>query len=133
MSQDIFALATRRKLTFATPAGLLTTQDLWDLPLISSKVNVPCLDNIAMTVAKQIKDTGEITSFVTKSTSANTELNLKLDVVKYIIAEKVADQDTANKATETRQRNDRIRELIATKKDGELATKSIEELQKLLD
>lgn len=133
MPQDIFALATRRKLTFATPAGLLATQDLWDLPLISSKVNVPCLDNIAMSLAKQIKDTGDITSFVTKTSKPSATLQLQFDVIKYVIEEKLADQETAAKAADTKARNDRIRELIAGKKDEALASKSVEELMKLLE
>lgn len=51
---DIFVQATRMKLRFSTPAGLMTVEDLWDLPLQKGKVN---LDALAVGISNEMAST----------------------------------------------------------------------------
>lgn len=125
---SIFEKATRQKLRFKTASGMVTTEDLWDMPL-EGRVS---LDNLARALNKEIKEQQE-ESFVKKPSSASTETKLKFDVVKHIIDVKIADQERAQKAAATRKEKQRILELMSRKQDQELEDKSLEELQKMLD
>jgi len=131
-TDDMFAYASKRKLRFDTTKGQISTEDLWDLELTNSRPNQSSLDSIAIALNKQIKDTGEVTSFVTNVTSENKELKTKFAIVLHIIEQKKIAADRIAAANNTRQRNQRIMELIEQKKDGELAQKSVEELTALL-
>lgn len=68
---NIFELATRQKLRFASAKGDLTTEQLWDLPLLISSptrdVKVD-LDTLARSINHELKAQAE-ESFV--STKAN--------------------------------------------------------------
>jgi len=131
-TDDMFAYASKRKLRFDTTKGQISTEDLWDLELTNSRPNQSSLDSIAIALNKQIKDTGEVTSFVTNVTSENKELKTKFAIVLHIIEQKKIAADRIAAANNTRQRNQRIMELIEQKKDGDLAQKSVEELTALL-
>ena len=129
----MFAIAARKKLRFDTTKGQLSAEDLWDLPLISD-AGRPNLDDIAKVLYKTIKD-GEEVSFVTstaKSSTAFAVLKTKFDIVKYIIDIKLEDAGVAKKAKLTKERNQRIMELMAQKDDDVLASKSKEELMAML-
>jgi hypothetical protein len=109
---ELFEQATRRALRFESPKGALTVEDLWNLPL-----------------TRQLKDADE-ESFVQPTVgSKNVELNLKFDVVKHIIAVRVAERDAAAEAEKRRATKQRILELIAEKQDDNLKGKTLEELQ----
>lgn len=129
-----FAVATRKKFRFETSKGQLTVEDLWDLPL-TSDTGRPNLDDIAKGLYKEIKEGDEV-SFVTSSNIVNTAAfnvtKVKFDIVKEIIDVKLAEADVAKKAKATREKNQRILELIAQKDDEALASKSREELLAML-
>lgn len=76
----LFLSASRSKLRFSTNKGELTTEDLWDLSLTS-------LDNIARAVNRDLKASQE-ESFIVKMNSANATLELKLEILKHVIATK---------------------------------------------
>jgi hypothetical protein len=129
-TMDIFEHAARVKLRFATPKGLLSAEDLWDLPLTSDRG--VSLDDLAKEFNRQLKDyTAQ--SFVTLHTTANTIAQLSFDLVKYIIDVKLEERDLARAALERRKSKARIMELIATKQDQELASKSVEELTAMVE
>jgi len=124
---DLFEKATRNKMRFNTSVGLLTTEDLWDLPLVSTnKVN---LDSIAMAINRDLKEC-ETESFVRKSSPLALGLQLKLDVVKYIIDVKL--RETKEKE-ERMARESRRQELLALKDkkrqelDGEKTMEEIDQ------
>ena len=127
--ENIFTQATRQKLRFESVQGLLSTEDLWDLPLQSTRQNVATLDAVAKTLNKQIKDMGE-ESFVTPAASVkDTQTHLKFEIVKAVIAVKI-EENTANKLKADKQAEKaRILEIIGRKKDAELEGASLEELQ----
>lgn len=127
----MFEQATRQKLRFESNKGLLTIEDLWDLPLQTTRSNGVSLDLIAIGLNRQIKDTAQ-TSFVDETTSANTELQLKFDVVKHIIDVKKAENTEAAARRQKAEIKQRISEIIARKQDQALENKTVEELQEEL-
>lgn len=122
-----FERATKKKLRFDTQVGLVTTEDLWDLPLKT-------LDALAKALHKEVK-AGEDVSFIeeTKPTALFTELKLKFDVVKRVIEVRLAAKKKAEKAVATKAKKQRLMELIQEKQDEDLKGKSLEELQALLN
>ncbi len=130
---EMFAFATKKKIRFETSKGLLSVEELWDLPLTSDNGR-PNLDDIAKGIYKAMKE-GEEVSFVKSNAASNAAFNVlktKFDIVKYIIDVKLAEAEAAKKAKEIKARNQRILGLIAQKEDEALASKSKEELLAML-
>jgi hypothetical protein len=121
---SLFEKAAKQKLRFNSNKGLLTTEDLFDLSLTS-------LDNIAKGIYKQLKDEAEV-SFISKKSSASSELELKLDIVKYVIEYKVSLDEANKKRAETNARKQKIEEILLRKKETELENLSVEELTAML-
>jgi 6-pyruvoyl-tetrahydropterin synthase len=121
---SLFEKAAKQKLRFNSNKGLLNTEDLFDLSLTS-------LDNIAKGIYKQLKDEAEV-SFISKKSSASSELELKLDIVKYVIEYKVSLDEANKKRAETNARKQKIEEILLRKKETELENLSVEELTAML-
>ena len=124
----MFENASRLKLRFETSKGNVTTEDLWDLPLISRAVS---LDSIAKSLNKQLKENGE-ESFVVKQNKTNSVLNLKFDIVKYIIKIKLEEKDKKDVAIASKQKKEMLLGLIAEKENEELKSKDLDELKKMV-
>jgi hypothetical protein len=125
----MFEVATREKFRFESTRGTLTVEDLWDVPLTGNKgFN---LDNIARTIYSHIKDSEDI-SFVSKKTTQNNTLTLKLDIVKYIIQKKLEDAEANEHRKAKADKNAVIRGIIQQKEMANLAEKDIDELKALL-
>jgi hypothetical protein len=128
---NVFEKAARVKLRFATNKGLLTAEDLWELPLTSDR-SYANLDDLAKQLNRQLKDSTE-QSFVTPHTAADAVAQLSFDLVKHIIDVKLEERDVARATQDRRKTKARIMELIATKQDEALATKSVEELTAMVE
>lgn len=125
--ENKFIQATRLKLRFSTAVGVLSVEDLWDLPLESkNKVN---LDSIAIALHRELKDTKE-ESFISKS-RANPILEMKLDIVKYIIEVKLQEAEDKAKAKVKSEQRAKIADLIEEKQNESLKALSLEELRVL--
>lgn len=123
--ENKFIQATRLKLRFSTAVGVLPVEDLWDLPLESkNKVN---LDSIAIALHRELKDTKE-ESFISKS-RANPILEMKLDIVKYIIEVKLQEAEDKAKAKVKSEQRAKIADLIEEKQNESLKALSLEELK----
>jgi hypothetical protein len=122
--------ATRLKLRFDSPPGLvpqgqLSVEDLWDLPLTSVKrVN---LDDIAVLLNKELKATDSV-SFVNNTSRANEVTKLKFDIVLDVIRVKKEENEAEQAKRTNAEKKQKILALIDQKRDGELASKSVEEL-----
>lgn len=129
----MFEKASRQKLRFNTSRGLLTVEDLWDLPLTSA-TGKPNLDDIARNLNRQIRDSGVETSFVDPSASGvDAETQLGFEIVKHVIAVRIAERDAASAAAKKRETKAKILQIIASKQDEALQSKSLEELQALAE
>ena len=120
----MFEQAARLKLRFDTAKGLLTAEDLWDLPLTGNGAN---LDKIARTLNKQLKESDE-ESFVVKSTRSYKILQLKFDLVKHVIDVRLAENTKAADARAKREQKQNLLALIDRKKNEKLEGASLEEL-----
>lgn len=129
---SMFEKATKRKLRFPSSVGLLTVEDVWDLPLQSNKQNVATLDDLAKKLNATIKAEQE-ESFVKKPSATSSENSLKFDIVKHIINVRLQEQEAKEKAAATRQKNKRIMEIMERKQYEELENKSLDELRALLN
>lgn len=121
--ENKFEIAIRNKYRFPYK-GMISVEDLWDL-------NVTQLDSIFKALNAQVKQEQEESLLATKS-AADTELEIKIAIIRYIVATKQAEADKAKAAKENAAKKQHIMQLIADKQDAELAGKSIEELQALL-
>jgi hypothetical protein len=131
-TNELFMEAARRKFRFTTPAGSVTVEDLWDLPLTATSRSKANLDDVAIELDRQIKNEGDTTSFVKRTTRSNTELKMKFEIVKAVIEVRLAEQEAAEARATNLEKKNRILELIAKKQDEELAGKSVEELRELV-
>ena len=121
--EKIFEKALRNKIRF-NYRGVLSTEDLWDLPLQQ-------LDTIFKNLNKELKQLSE-ESLLNVKTKADEELELKVELIKYIVKTKQAEAKVKQDAKEEKERKQKIMELIARKKDAELEGKSLEELEAML-
>lgn len=124
---DAFLEASRLKVRFITHLGLLTVEDLWDLPLTGKRAN---LDAIAIDLAKQLRETNE--SFVDTTRRTDPELHIKFNVVKAIIDIRLAERDAAKLAKDKAERKQKILAIIERKQDQALEASSLEELNAAL-
>lgn len=133
---NIFELATRQKLRFASAKGDLTTEQLWDLPLQNTSptrdVKVD-LDTLARSINHELKAQAEESFVSTKANPLKAQLELKLEIVKHIIADKLAAAEKAKKASDNRAERERLMDVLKRKQDQELENLSPEEIQKRLD
>lgn len=128
---NIFEYATRYKLRFETSAGNLTTEQLWELPLTSSRPGKANLDEIAVGLHREIEAQGN-ESFV-KSKKKDAILQAKFDVVKHIIDTKVAENEAKLVENSKQAQREKLDRLIENAEDAELAGKSPAELKAMRD
>lgn len=126
----MFMQANKMKLRFPTLAGNVSVEDLWDLPLTSERGS--SLNNTAKDINRELKEAEE-ENFVAERTSGNKLLQLKLDIVKAVIADKLADAEKARNALQLKEQKQKIMEIIASKQDAALEGKSLAALKKMLD
>lgn len=124
-----FEKAAKLKLRFPSNRGQLTTEDLFDLPL-TSKSGFD-LDSIAKAVNRELKDSSE-ESFVAPAKPASAIDSLRLEIVKSVIATKVAERDERAAKAEKKQKRDRLLELLANKEDAALAELTPEQIREQL-
>lgn len=121
---NVFEYATRRKVRFPFK-GQISTEDLWDLSLEN-------LDSIYKTLKAQMKaEQGE--SLLRKANPNDELLEVQIAIVTHIVNVKLDEREARQKDKERRDRNARIKEIIAQKQDADLQNKSVEELKKMLD
>lgn len=126
---SLFKKAAQRKLRFKGINGLINVEDLYDLPLTSSGRN--SLDNLAKAVNKILKEAEE-ESFVTTPSRVDSDNVLRLDILKEVIADKVAENEKARTAVEKKQQKQTLLALLANKQAEEQSAMTKEEIEKQL-
>lgn len=129
---EIFKKASKKKLRFSTNRGVLSVEQLWDLPK----------DEIRQLVIKSReavkKSSGEVNdselSFLDAPVKVKaTDDELRFEILKDIYITKKSDEEKAQKKAEAMANNKKILELIARKQDEALEKKSIKDLEKMLE
>ena len=119
----IYEAAIRNKYRFPYK-GMITIEDLWDL-------NFTALDNIYKSLNAEKKQDSE-DSLITPVV-ANTEIENKIAIVKYVYEVKKAEADARKLASENRKKKERIMEIIANRQDVALQNMSDDELKAMLE
>jgi len=123
-NDDMFEIAVRNKLRFPF-RGLISAEDLFDL-------SVENLDSIFKTLNSQVKQANEESLLVARTEEDDT-LNTMIEIVKYIVKVKLDEEAARLQARERRLKKQKIMEIVASKQDADLQTKSIDELQSMLN
>lgn len=127
---NIFELATRQQLRFLTARGVVTTEQLWEMPL-TSKTGFD-LDSLAKQVNAELKSVSEESFVKTVTSPAKAEWELKLEIIKHVIAVKIEENAARlNKAKKAEERQKLIA-LLGKKQDAALENLSEEEIKKQL-
>ena len=126
----LFLTATRSKFRFPSSAGQLSVEDLWDLPLSGRGAN---LDDTARALHKGLKEADGDISFVKPAVKTTADLQMKFDIVKYVIEVKMTERDTRAAAEEKAATKQKLMAKLAEKQDKELDNKSAEEIQAMID
>lgn len=125
---NVFLEATRQGLRFSTTQGLLSVEDLWDLPLTSQRGS--SLDSLAISLSKQLRDQTE--SFVNLADASNEEITLKFNIVKQIIDIKLAERAAAKLAKDRAEKRQKILAILDRKEEAVLESSSADELRTML-
>ena len=127
---NLFLEATRQALRFDSKAQVnLTTEQLWQLPLQSTRPNQGDLDSVGKILLRELREQEE-ESLITPANNAPKALaQLKLEVVKAIISHKQA--ENAAKVAELTRANEKaqLRQLLADKHAEEFKNMSKEEIE----
>lgn len=112
--------ALKRHIRFSSVKGLLTTEQLYDL-------SVETLDGMAVEAHKELEAAPRVSFISSKKT--NDELQLKFDVIKHILDQKL---EVRNKKEADKKRAEELHELqvaLAEKKREGVKALSVEELE----
>ena len=124
MEKNLFEIATRNRYRF-NYKGVMTVEDLWSL-------RVEDLDAIFKMLNRQKKTADEDSLLATKS-AEDQDLANKIDIVRYIVSVKLAEEAERVSAAEKKAQRDKIMEIVAKKKDKALEDMGIEDLMKKLE
>lgn len=118
----IFEQASRLKLRFETTKGFLSTEDLWDLSLVS-------LDSIYRVINKKLKEETE-ESLITTRSKSNKELDLKVEILKHIVKVKQEEAELKKARQERLNELELLRNLKQEKQMDALKGMDLESLNK---
>ena len=124
MVKNVFKYAAKKQLRFPYK-GLISVEDLFNLGLTE-------LDSVYKVLKKQQKSSSE-ESLISDKTPQDTELEIKLAIVKEIFDDKKIAMDKAKKTAEKKAQAQKILEIMNKKQDEALQNMSQEELQEQLN
>lgn len=121
----MFEKAARLKLRFNTVKGLLTVEDLWDLPLTK-------LNEIAKGLNKKLK-TIEEEDFLEEVSKEDEQAKLEFDIVIHILNTKKKEKDIQKNMVKKKAEKQKILDIIERKQDSSLEDLSVDELKAKLN
>ena len=122
----MFKKAAKMKLRFSSIKGLLSVEDLFDLPLNTTRQGVVSLNGLAISVHKCLQEGNDI-NFVEDT------MTLRMDILKEVIKIKKIENASKIAAKDKADKKKRLLELINSKQDEELAGKPLAELMAMVD
>lgn len=124
---NLFEYATRNGLRFEGEKGLYSVEDLWNLSLTA-------LDKLAVQLNNQITASSKV-SFVSPKSIKDRELEIiqvKFDIVLYIINVKIQERDEAKLKAEKAKVKQQLLNLKYEKEQDVLKSMSMEEIEQKL-
>lgn len=120
---NLFEVATRENYLFPFK-GMINVIDLWNLSLTN-------LDSVFKTLNTEVKKSEE-ESLLNAKTKEDEELTNKIEIIKYIVAKKLAEKEARENEKKNKEKRQRILEIKAKRQDEALENMSDEDLDKLL-
>src|SRR5699024_2532257 len=120
---NLFEVATKEQYRFQHK-GSLNVEDLWLLPIQQ-------LDEVFKGLNSQIKQAKE-ESLLDNKTKEDEVLNNKIEIVKYIVNEKLKEQKEKLHEKENREQRQKIMQILSDKENEDLQNKSADELREIL-
>ncbi len=124
-NNTLFITAARKKYRFDSSKGQINAEDLFDC-------NLWALDSIAVALDDKIQKAGR-KSFVGKKLSSTGDDENKLEIVKFVIETKQAEEDARKVRAEKQTQKEFLTKLLQQKKMEQLESLSAEDIQKQLD
>lgn len=125
---NIFERASRAKTRFQSTKGFISAEDLWDLPL-TSRTGFD-LNTVAKTVNAALREASEEDFVNPAVNTAKTNFDLQLEIVKHVIASKLADKLAAETREKRVEERKRLLAALENKQDEQLRGMSAEEILK---
>jgi hypothetical protein len=122
--ENLFISAIRGKFRFPFK-GLVNVEDSFDM-------SVRDLDLVFKSLNSELKQVKE-ESLLDLKTQQDKELDMKIEIVKYIVSVKLEEESLRLKAKEKKEQKQKLLELLAEKQDESLKGKSIEEIKAMLE
>lgn len=119
---NMFEKASRLKLRFQSANGRVSTEDLWDLPLSQ-------LDVMAKGLRRELRETED--SFI-EDKKSDAQIELRFEIIKYVIEQKLAERDAKLQAKERAQRRQVLQEALEKKQIAALDGMSVADIKKEL-
>ena len=120
---ELFVEATKKNYQFPF-RGMINIIDLWELPVTS-------LDLVFKSLNADYKKSEE-ESLLSAQTKESEELSEKIEIVKYIVNEKLAEKKAKEDAKKNREMKQRLLEIKAKRQDAALEGLSDAELDKMI-
>ncbi|MFC7545640.1 hypothetical protein [Plantactinospora sp. GCM10030261] len=114
----IFEKATREKFRYPSTKGLLTTEQLWELPLTAKSGF--SLDDVAKAVNAELQAVDTESFVATEANPAKVTLEIKLEVVKHVIAVRLAEDKAAKAAAAKKLEKEKLLAVLDRKQDAAL-------------
>ncbi|RHS68228.1 hypothetical protein DW954_02515 [Clostridium sp. AM45-5] len=120
---ELFIEATKKNYQFPF-RGMINVIDLWEL-------SVQSLDLVFKSLNADYKKSEE-ESLLSAQTKESEELSEKIEIVKYIVNEKLAEKKAKEDAKKNREMKQRLLEIKAKRQDAALEGLSDAELDKMI-
>lgn len=122
---NVFEYATRSKMRFLFK-GLITVEDLWDLPVTD-------LDEMFKELNAKKRSKASEESLLGDKSKEDESLDIQIAIIKHIVAVKLREKEKKEKEAENRAKRQKIIAIMAERNDKSLEQASDEELQRMLD
>ena len=129
----MFEEASRLKFRFDTPQGLLSVEDLWELPLTSPRSTARAnLDDIARGLHHALRHDDNV-SFVNVANKSDPTIQMKFDLVKHIIDVRLTANAAEAKRHEDAEKKQRLLSILKDREDESFKSMSVDELRKAIE
>lgn len=126
---NLFEKAVRTKLRFKTVRGEISAENLFDIPLTSETSPGFTLDQIAKDVKRELDKSAEESFVSTKVNPAKADNELRLEILKFVIAEKIELQKRASQAAANNERRRLLLQALDEKNRQALEGMSKEQIE----
>lgn len=130
MDTNALVTALREHYRFPSCRGELVLEQLWDMPLTSTRGF--SLDDTARELAKDIREKGEESFVRTTANRGVALLKNKLEIVKYVIEVKISENEAQRAKLEKQEKRAKLLDALRSKEDQEISASSKEDLLRQL-